>query len=159
MGGQTQQETMNDSSGNSNTDRNINRYQTMANDAASINANNRVKLNKNERKLQKNIVTLGSNAVTSQLRLTNLVEKQGSKLSKKILDNKIITNTVKGMVMKHFSGIPGIGGSFTRNGRRSRSRSRRSRSRRSRSRRSRRSKKTMRRSSMQQSRTRKLHRR
>jgi hypothetical protein len=109
MEGQTRKGNIANKNSSSNTLRNNNtkRYRNMARNLNAATSKNRANLTRNQLKLEKNLVKLKSNALNNQIRLSKTLAKEGSKISKKILDNRIITNTVKKLVSKRLSVIPG----------------------------------------------------
>jgi len=94
--------------------KNIKRYGALANTMTRKNEDNRYKLNRNQGKLQKNLVKLGASIVNTQARLTNRVKKEGSKLSKKVLENPALMNAAKALFFKQLSIVPGVGSALNK---------------------------------------------
>jgi len=97
----------NNSTPNAIQPKNSKRYETLSN--TRKNKNNRHTLNKNKGNLETNLVKLSNSVASSQLRLTNTIKKEGSKLSRKIMDNPILMNTVKSLFFKQVNAVPGVG--------------------------------------------------
>ena len=94
--------------------KNIKRYGALANTMTRKNEENRYKLNRNQGKLEKNLVKLGASVANTQARLTNQVKKEGSKLTKKVLENPALMNAAKALFFKHLKSVPGVGSALNK---------------------------------------------